>query len=239
MDIDSGDILLISGQSLLIKIATFSRWTHAGIAIDKHHILEANIENAYEEPHKSGLYKTKKEKFLSKGKRAVLIRRINPKPIDEISLFISEYISTNKNKPYTVHGAGSSGLPPILRNLIAGYFGVLSLLYLIVFSISENFSALYALTTALGLGLVCWPLIQISMKHRERNDKHSAFLKTIGFSEKILNSSDHLFCSKTVADLDEKLGGIIKKKLSRTHQARPSDLLRICKKDKNYNVYNL
>ena len=259
----AGDVIVISGKSFgsnIIKGGTISRWSHVGIAINEKDILEANVKDAYSEKSKSGIYITEKEKFICKSRKALLL--IRPDDLREEQLKKLYILAEGlKGTEYGMIRAINSNGIPLLRNIyslislfflcLAGY-GLYQINYIApgLVNACTNSSCLIELTNEhifaanrivvfIALAFILFFVFKPFFSSGIGNKNIENYLTKLGLSDKWINDKGRVFCSQVVADADEVIGGNIKERTSNTLEARPKDIVKICKEILGWKVEDL
>lgn len=212
----SGDIVAVS-KNPIIKLATFSTWSHVAIALDDKYVLEAL-------PIK-GVVKNTLADCVGSSKHRIYQR---PEPLTEeqkstLSSLSQEMISSNL--PYSWHRAGYSGLVYIFRNIFLAFsiFGVIASVILFFFleDMHRSYAFLLISVVATFIGL---PLSKLSGMTKQINSK----LKQWNAPNFLMTNMDPQYCSQLVEEVDEKIGGNISRVMKRESELRPIDIIAAC-----------
>jgi hypothetical protein len=233
--LEAGDIIAIKGNSNsapLIKIFTFSKWTHVGIAVNSTQILDAIPSKEYEE--RADVDLVNKADFIKDAEKVIHFKR-QPSLTTDQKKRLDEFVKYAKTKKYTrTHAAGTLSLPfynILLTIFFIPFIALMSLTALYDADLSENvFMHVTKIVTVLVIWIVFFKFVKWSSGNKWKVKEVEFFFQKAKFGSWLVAKKYDMFCSKLVLLAEQAIGGELSPLLPNEDETQPKHIVRACEK---------
>jgi len=216
-------------QSLFIRIATLSLWSHIAIALDERFVLEATKRGKGGDPQEPEINATPIDVFLSKQSAVLHLSR--PKPLSRAdSERLREFQLEQRANRYTSFHAALTALLP-LTLLMCSCIAIIQVYDLWAAPIQEGkFSSPHLASGLVITALVYGPVFVILSSRIGWGEKAVERLFERAAVGRIVVEQKHaMFCSKLVILADQRIGGDLGNAISYAQDAQPKHIVRACR----------
>lgn len=216
-------------QSLFIRIATLSLWSHIAIALDEGFVLEATKCGKGGGPQEPEINATPIDVFLSKQSAVLHLSR--PKPLSRAdSERLYEFRLEQSANRYTSFHAALTALLP-LALLVCTCIAVTQVYYLWAEPIQEGKFSFSHLASGLVIAaLIYGPVFVILSSRISWGEKAvERLFERTALGRIVVEQKHAMFCSKLVTLADQRIGGDLGDAISYAQDAQPKHIVRACR----------
>ena len=224
----AGDIIASSG-CILIRMFTWSKWSHVAIATSNDMVLEAVKGSGTTSDEKDGVRETPFAEFLSANNQAIVMERPQSLSATQISQ-LKSFTQSVKSKKYTVVHAGLTMLRAFIWVLAIIMFLLSAIeLFSINRKLGDNLDSYLISLVCVGSFLLFWVAVNIWSFRTNFGvaTTEKLFCKT-RFGRYLVNKKHDMFCSKLVLLADREIGGLLSPKVPSVDEVLPKHIVKAC-----------
>lgn len=238
---EAGDIIAIKGNSNsapLIKIFTFSKWTHVGVAVNSTQILDAIPSKKDEE--RADVDLVSKADFIKDAEKVIHFKREPPLTAEQKER-LAEFAEYAKTKNYTRTHAGFTLYLPVIFILLTIFFSSLIFSLFSSILVSDNMESIGVYSIGIIVIALIWlgvfKLYKWSTRVKWKVKEVEILFQKTKYGSWVVAKKYDMFCSKLVLLAEQAIDGELCAHLPNEDEIHPKHIVNACIKVK-WNTYN-
>lgn len=234
ISIKPGDVLVTrskSCSSLLIRVATLSKWSHVGIAVTSERVLEAVKAGGTTDGLSQQVRVVPIEVFVANT--TAMRHYIRP---DELTTHqiekLNSFVNSNNEKRYTALHATLTAFIPIMA-LCLGVLAIISTFDLLARaepSVTRSSPFWLGVLTINGIIYLMYRLMAWSFRSDWGVKATENFYRKTCLGRWLVDIKYEMFCSKLVMLAENEIGGTLVSYLPNQSEAQPKHIAKACEK---------